>query len=55
MLAHLSQMLAAALWTHKPLRDIGLVETLYTADMRLDYESPIVRGILEVCAARLMR
>lgn len=55
MLAHLSQKLAVLLWMLKPLRNIRRLKTLYTADRRLDRKSPIVRGIREVCAARLMR
>ena len=53
-LGDISRQLAASTWAVEPLRDTDVLSTLFTDTWRLDYRSPIVQGIHDVCAARLM-
>jgi len=52
-LSQLSVHLASSIWAIELLRDAGELAQLFTDGWRLDYRSPIVRGIHDVCAARL--
>jgi hypothetical protein len=52
-LGHVSQQLAISIWDIELLRNVEVLATLFTDTGRLDYQSPIVRGISEVCTARL--
>jgi len=52
-LGHVSVQLAASVWAIELLQDVEVLSRLVTDARQLDYRSPIVRGILDVCAARL--
>jgi hypothetical protein len=45
--------LAASTWAIDLLRDLDELSKLFSKNWRLDYQSPIVRGFYDVCAARL--
>jgi hypothetical protein len=49
-----SQKLAQTVWAIELLRDASELSNLFTEGWRLDYRSPIVRGIHDVCAERLL-
>jgi hypothetical protein len=53
-LGDVSQKLAQTVWTIELLRDTDELSKLFTDGRRLDYRSPIVRGIHDVCAERLL-
>jgi hypothetical protein len=52
-LANVSVQLATSIWSIELLHDIDVLSNMFTDNWRLDYESPIARGIHEVCVARL--
>lgn len=52
-LASVSAQLAASIWSIDLLHDVDALSKMFTDNWRLDYESPIVRGIHDACAARL--
>lgn len=52
-LGRTSEQLAMSIWAIELLHDVEELSKLFTAGPRLDYRSPIVRGIFDVCAARL--
>lgn len=52
-LAHVCLQLAASVWTIELLQDVEVLAKMFTDAWRLDYQSPIVRGISDVCTARL--
>jgi len=53
-LGNVSQDLAQSVWAIELLRDPAELAVLFTDGWRLDYRSPIVRGIHDVCAGRLL-
>ncbi|TCG04607.1 hypothetical protein BZM27_39775 [Paraburkholderia steynii] len=53
-LGNISRQLAETTWAVEPLRDADVLAILFTDGWRLDFRSPIVRGIHDLCAARLM-
>ncbi|OUL80708.1 hypothetical protein [Paraburkholderia hospita] len=52
-LCRFSVDLATSIWTIEPLRDADELVALFTDGWRLDCRSPIVRGIHDICVARL--
>lgn len=52
-LRKLSVELASSIWAIEMLRDAHELTDLFTDGWRLDYRSPIVRGIHDVCVERL--
>jgi hypothetical protein len=53
-LGGISRQLAESTWGVESLRDADVLSTLFADASRLDYRSPLVKGIHDVCAARLM-
>ena len=53
-LGNVSQDLAQSVWAIELLRDPAELAMLFTDGWRLDYRSPIVRGIHDVCTERLL-
>ncbi|WP_091789826.1 hypothetical protein [Paraburkholderia steynii] len=52
-LRQLSVELASSIWAIEMLRDAQELTSLFTGGWRLDYRSPIVRGMHDVCVERL--
>ncbi|MBP0593659.1 hypothetical protein J8I87_29015 [Paraburkholderia sp. LEh10] len=52
-LSRASMQLAASIWAIDLLRNPDEISKLFSKNWRLDQQSPIVRGIYDVCAARL--
>ena len=48
-----SAELATTVWAIELLQDAGELAMLFTDGWRLDYQSPIVRGMHDICVARL--
>ncbi|MGT2477623.1 hypothetical protein [Paraburkholderia terrae] len=53
-LGALSRQLAETVWAIEPLRDEEVLSGMFTEAWRLDFRSPIVNGVYEVCVVRLM-
>lgn len=54
-LRKVSVELASTIWAIDPPRDSEELAKLFTDGWQLDYRSPTVRGIHDVCAARAFR
>jgi hypothetical protein len=52
-LASVSAELAASIWAIGQLHDPDELSKLFSDNWRLDYQSPVARGIHDVCVARL--
>ncbi|MGT2474564.1 hypothetical protein [Paraburkholderia terrae] len=52
-LCRMSVELATSVWAIELLHDANELAMLLTDGWRLDYRSPIVRGLHDICAARL--
>ncbi|CAG9229829.1 conserved hypothetical protein [Paraburkholderia sabiae] len=53
-LGEASVQLAASVWAIDLLHDVDNLAKLLTDAWQVNYESPIARGIYEICASRLM-
>lgn len=53
-IADVSEELAREFVQMAPMRDLSKLKALFTNEWRLDYRSPVVRAMFDVCKERLL-